>query len=499
MNIFAAGAPAGADGHLRARCGQPDQLRPPGGGLRVAGTDRAGYHPRPQQLLLPRANTDDLQLFPWAGPLRPGAANQRQLGRHWRRARAVPHRRTGRAGRRHLVHRGAARSVGDRRVPRRPVRHELPAAGGADPDEPLARVPDHPPCPWPHRCRGGGVFMSTLAESIEQSWITPAEITSGTGRHRERRFDPSALPLGVIAAFQVIMAMREGYAKTAFEDEGLYVYVGHEMIAHLLHGFERPHVAGKLLLRRPGAVSRDGRSRGQFRWPGRRAVRQHDLRDCRNGQRLGYRPRALRTGSRSDRRCAVRGMRSGDLHQPSGDPRHDHARPCHCRDVARRSGRPPRRHDVGLGRLGTVGTGVLRQVRRNHLRATGLRGVRRRGVGPVPLADRAPGSGRFCAHPDADIRGARHRRAQPDSRHRADNPCAQLHGPAVDVGDAGLGVAMGRPLVPAGRDGWDRDRQPVARAAGWSLSRYWSPAPPASWSRSGCKSIWVIRSCSYCQ
>ena len=54
--------------------------------------------------------------------------------------------------------------------------------------------------------------------------------------------------------------------------------------------------------------------------------------------------------------------------------------------------------------------------------------------------------------------------AQPGSRHRADHPCAQLHGPAVDVGDAGVGVAMGRALVPAGRDRRDRDRHPVAWA-----------------------------------
>ena len=82
--------------------------------------------------------------------------------------------------------------------------------------------------------------MSTMTESIERSWITPTEITAATGAHRARRFDPSALLLAAIAAFQVVMAMRPGYAKTAFEDEGLYVYMGHEMIAHLVHGFSVP-------------------------------------------------------------------------------------------------------------------------------------------------------------------------------------------------------------------------------------------------------------------
>ena len=48
------------------------------------------------------------------------------------------------------------------------------------------------------------------------------------------------------------MAMRAGYAKTAFEDEGLYVYVGHEMIAHLVHGFSVPTSPGSYFSGAPG-------------------------------------------------------------------------------------------------------------------------------------------------------------------------------------------------------------------------------------------------------
>ena len=94
--------------------------------------------------------------------------------------------------------------------------------------------------------------MSTMTESIERSWITPTEITAATGAHRARRFDPSALLLAAIAAFQVVMAMRPGYAKTAFEDEGLYVYMGHEMIAHLVHGFSVPTSPGSYFSGAPG-------------------------------------------------------------------------------------------------------------------------------------------------------------------------------------------------------------------------------------------------------
>jgi Dolichyl-phosphate-mannose-protein mannosyltransferase len=96
-----------------------------------------------------------------------------------------------------------------------------------------------------------GPGMTTLAETIEQSWIMPAETTSAA-THRARRFDWSALLLVAIAAFQIVMATRAGYTKTAFEDEGLYVYEGHEMIAHLLHGFTIPTAPGSYFSGAPG-------------------------------------------------------------------------------------------------------------------------------------------------------------------------------------------------------------------------------------------------------
>jgi 4-amino-4-deoxy-L-arabinose transferase-like glycosyltransferase len=52
-----------------------------------------------------------------------------------------------------------------------------------------------------------------------------------------RRGTPwAALALAAICLVQIGLAVRPGLNGTPFEDEGLYIYMGHRMIAHLLHG-----------------------------------------------------------------------------------------------------------------------------------------------------------------------------------------------------------------------------------------------------------------------
>lgn len=51
-----------------------------------------------------------------------------------------------------------------------------------------------------------------------------------------RRVPWSLLALLTILLVQVAFAVRPGMVATPFEDEGLYIYMGHRMIAHLLHG-----------------------------------------------------------------------------------------------------------------------------------------------------------------------------------------------------------------------------------------------------------------------
>ena len=51
-----------------------------------------------------------------------------------------------------------------------------------------------------------------------------------------RRVPWTMIALLVICAVQVGLAVRPGSNPTPFEDEGLYLYMGHRMIAHLMHG-----------------------------------------------------------------------------------------------------------------------------------------------------------------------------------------------------------------------------------------------------------------------
>lgn len=62
---------------------------------------------------------------------------------------------------------------------------------------------------------------------------TAAEVPRDATR---RSWPWSRVALIAICAVQVALAVRPGSTRTPFEDEGLYVYIGHRMIDHLLHG-----------------------------------------------------------------------------------------------------------------------------------------------------------------------------------------------------------------------------------------------------------------------
>jgi 4-amino-4-deoxy-L-arabinose transferase-like glycosyltransferase len=56
----------------------------------------------------------------------------------------------------------------------------------------------------------------------------------------------------LICALQVALALRHGLSTNAFEDEGLYVYTGHSMIQHFVHGTFLPMYPGAFFSGAPG-------------------------------------------------------------------------------------------------------------------------------------------------------------------------------------------------------------------------------------------------------
>jgi 4-amino-4-deoxy-L-arabinose transferase-like glycosyltransferase len=58
--------------------------------------------------------------------------------------------------------------------------------------------------------------------------------------------------LPLVCAGQVLIALRPGTNPTAFEDEGLYVYMGHRMLDHLLHGAFLQEFPGSYFSGAPG-------------------------------------------------------------------------------------------------------------------------------------------------------------------------------------------------------------------------------------------------------
>lgn len=67
--------------------------------------------------------------------------------------------------------------------------------------------------------------------------VRPGPVADAPPAVSARRQIPwSRLGLLAICLLQVALAVRPGSLGTPFEDEGLYIYMGHRMIAHLLHG-----------------------------------------------------------------------------------------------------------------------------------------------------------------------------------------------------------------------------------------------------------------------
>lgn len=94
--------------------------------------------------------------------------------------------------------------------------------------------------------------MSTLLVDLDTRPPAPA------GPVRLRRATAGAwlrsswLWLPLVCLLQVALALRPGTNPTAFEDEGLYVYMGHRMLAHLLHGTFLPEYPGAYFSGAPG-------------------------------------------------------------------------------------------------------------------------------------------------------------------------------------------------------------------------------------------------------
>jgi len=71
-------------------------------------------------------------------------------------------------------------------------------------------------------------------------------------RHRRpRRTSPRGW-VALICLGQILLANRPGRNRNAFEDEGLYVFIGHRMIDHVLHGAFLPEYPGKYFSGAPG-------------------------------------------------------------------------------------------------------------------------------------------------------------------------------------------------------------------------------------------------------
>lgn len=73
--------------------------------------------------------------------------------------------------------------------------------------------------------------LTPLRSDVPSARLTPAHRTQV-----RRRFPWPGAALLTILAVQVALAVRPGMNATPFEDEGLYIYMGHRMIEHLLHG-----------------------------------------------------------------------------------------------------------------------------------------------------------------------------------------------------------------------------------------------------------------------
>lgn len=97
---------------------------------------------------------------------------------------------------------------------------------------------------------GPAMSEHTAVSTIDEQRTTPRHVRRTAPL---RRLLASAwLWVPLICAVQILLALRHGLNTNAFEDEGLYVYTGHRMIQHLLHGTFLPEYPGAFLSGAPG-------------------------------------------------------------------------------------------------------------------------------------------------------------------------------------------------------------------------------------------------------
>lgn len=100
--------------------------------------------------------------------------------------------------------------------------------------------------------------MTTLAELLAvQQEVAPEQRTRRSARVRTARVGEATrrstvLWLVLIGVVQAVLANRPGLNENAFEDEGLYVFIGHRMIDRLLHGTHLTEYPGTYFSGSPG-------------------------------------------------------------------------------------------------------------------------------------------------------------------------------------------------------------------------------------------------------
>jgi len=95
--------------------------------------------------------------------------------------------------------------------------------------------------------------VTTQQLEVTTQQLEAVPVRSARPRSLSRRFFRSAwLWLTLICGGEAALALRPGLNRNAFEDEGLYVYMGHRMIQHLLHGASLPEYPGSYFSGAPG-------------------------------------------------------------------------------------------------------------------------------------------------------------------------------------------------------------------------------------------------------
>ena len=247
VNVFVTARAADPDGLVRARTRPPGELRLRGAGHGRASVDRPVHHPGTRVAGGTCAHPDDVLLLPCTRVVRRPSPAYRRLGGH-RRGRAVEDCDPASAAGSSLVRRRAGAPVG-----RDPAAHAGVRARPVLAHDRLRRAQPRDraaPGPRPYRAaaaassRPGGLTMATTTLTPTRTRALPPPTAAPAPRRSPTWLGSALLWLPVIWAAQLALALRPGLNRNAFEDEGLYVYMGHRVIAHLLHGSPLPEVPG---------------------------------------------------------------------------------------------------------------------------------------------------------------------------------------------------------------------------------------------------------------